>query len=124
MLELFFNGSRLFMGIISIAGVIMLILSVINVKGVLSKSRGQESLKNIKRIREIGLFALIVGVLASIIDLMGLFQAIEMAGEASISILGAGLKLTFITTLYGLIIYALSLLITMGLRWGVSKSLS
>ncbi len=112
------------MGIISIAGVIMLILSVINVKGVLSKSRGQESLKNIKRIREIGLFALIVGVLASIIDLMGLFQAIEMAGEASISILGAGLKLTFITTLYGLIIYALSLLITMGLRWGVSKSLS
>lgn len=125
MLELFFNGSRLFTGIISFTAVVMLVLSVINVKDVFGKSStGKNTLNSIKRIKEVGLFALIVGVLASTIDLMGMFQAVEAASDVSMSVLGGGLKLTFITTFYGLIIYGVSLLISIGLKWKVNSLVS
>lgn len=109
------------MGIISIAGVVMLVLSVINIRDVLSKSLDHSSLKRINRIKEVGLFALIVGILATTINLMGLFQAIEAASHVSISVLGGGLKIDFITTFYGLIIYSVALLITIGLKWKVDS---
>lgn len=111
MLELFFLGSKLFMGIQTIAAVIMIVLSVISAKTVLANQINQRTYRKIRLIKEVGLFALIIGLLASSIDLMGAFQAIEMAGDVSPAILAGGLKITFISSVYGLMIYALSLLI-------------
>lgn len=111
MLELFFLGSKLFMGIQTIAAVIMIVLSVISAKTVLANQINQRTYRKIRLIKEVGLFALIIGLLASAIDLMGAFQAIEMAGDVSPAILAGGLKITFISSVYGLMIYALSLLI-------------
>jgi len=121
MLELFFLGSKLFMGIQTIAAVVMIILSIISAKAVLSNQLNEGSPRKISLIKEVGLFTLIIGLLASAIDLMGAFQAIEMAGDVSPSLLAAGLKITFITPTYGLLIYALSLLIYFVLSAKVNK---
>ena len=111
MLELFFSGSKLFMGIQTIVAVAMIVLSVVSTKSLLINNVNERSQRNISLIKEIGLFAFIIGLLGSALDLMGMFQAIEMAGDVHPDLLAAGLKYTFIPTIYGLIIYALSLLI-------------
>ncbi|NVK85093.1 MAG: MotA/TolQ/ExbB proton channel family protein [Cytophagia bacterium] len=121
MLELFFLGSKLFMGIQTIAAVVMIILSVICTKTVLASQANERSFRRIRLIKEVGLFALIIGLLASAIDLMGAFQAIEMAGDVSPSVLAEGLKITFISSVYGLMIYALSLLIYFALSTKANK---
>ncbi|HEY9117051.1 MAG TPA: MotA/TolQ/ExbB proton channel family protein, partial [Roseivirga sp.] len=100
----------------TIAAVVMVVLSVICAKTVLSNQMTDSSHRKIRLIKELGLFALIIGLLASAIDLMGAFQAIEMAGDVSPSVLAGGLKITFISSVYGLMIYALSLLIYFALR--------
>lgn len=124
MLELFFLGSKLFMGIQTIAVVVMIVLSVISAKAVLANQINKETPRKIRLIKEVGLFALIIGLLASAIDLMGAFQAIEMAGDVSPSVLAEGLKITFISSVYGLMIYALSLLIYFALSAKANKAIA
>jgi biopolymer transport protein ExbB/TolQ len=124
MLELFFLGSKLFMGIQIIAAVVMIILSIVSAKAVLGNQIDGKTKRKTNLIREVGLFAFIIGVLASAIDLMGAFQSIAMASYISPSLLAAGLKITLITTVYGLTIYSLSLLIWFVLNWKVSKNMS
>ncbi len=122
MLELFFSGSKLFMGIQTIVAVIMIVLSVYSAKNVLANQVNENSQRKISLIKEVGLFALIIGIFASALDLTSAFQAIEMAGDVSPSLLAAGLKLTFIPTIYGLMIYSLSLLIYFVLRAQANKT--
>ncbi|WP_421976806.1 MotA/TolQ/ExbB proton channel family protein [Roseivirga seohaensis] len=122
MLELFFLGSKLFMGIQTIVAVIMIVLSVLSAKAVLANQVHENSQRKINLIKEVGLFAFIIGLLASAMDLMGALQAIEMAGDISPSLLAAGLKISFITPTYGLMIYTLSLLIYFALRALANKA--
>ena len=122
MLELFFLGSKLFMGIQTIIAVIMIVLSVFSAKAVLANQVNENSQRKISLIKEVGLFAFIIGLLASALDLMGALQAIEAAGDISPSLLAAGLKITFITPTYGLMIYTLSLLIYFALRAQANKA--
>tara|TARA_R110000796_G_scaffold74374_1_gene167334 strand:+ start:320568 stop:320942 length:375 start_codon:yes stop_codon:yes gene_type:complete len=122
MLELFFSGSKLFMGIQTIVAVIMIVLSVYSAKNVLANQVNENSQRKISLIKEVGLFAFIIGLLASAMDLMGALQAIEMAGDVSPSLLAAGLKISFITPTYGLMIYTLSLLIYFALRAQANKT--
>jgi biopolymer transport protein ExbB/TolQ len=122
MLELFFSGSKLFMGIQTIVAVIMIVLSVYSAKNVLANQVNENSQRKISLIKEVGLFAFIIGLLASAMDLMGALQAIEMAGDVSPSLLAAGLKISFITPTYGLMIYTLSLLIYSALRAQANKT--
>tara|TARA_R110000850_G_scaffold220762_2_gene346484 strand:- start:78 stop:452 length:375 start_codon:yes stop_codon:yes gene_type:complete len=122
MLELFFSGSKLFMGIQTTVVVIMIVLSVYSAKNVLANQVNENSQRKISLIKEVGLFAFIIGLLASAMDLMGALQAIEMAGDVSPSLLAAGLKISFITPTYGLMIYTLSLLIYFALRAQANKT--
>ena len=122
MLELFFLGSKLFMGIQTIIAVIMIVLSVFSAKAVLANQVNENSQRKISLIKEVGLFAFIIGLLASALDLMGALQAIEAAGDISPSLLAAGLKITFITPTYGLMIYTLALLIYFALRALTNKA--
>ena len=121
MLELFFLGGKLVMGVQTIAAVVMIVLSIIGAKTVLSNQVNADSPRKTSLIKEVGLFALIIGLLASAIDLMSALQAIEMAGDVSPSLLAGGLKIAFITPVYGLIIYALSLLIYFVLSAKINK---
>ena len=122
MLELFFLGSKLFIGIQTIVAVIMIVLSVLSAKAVLANQVNENSQRKLSLIKEVGLFAFIIGLLASAMDLMGALQAIEMAGDISPSLLAAGLKISFITPTYGLMIYTLSLLIYFALRAQANKA--
>lgn len=121
MLELFFSGSKLFIGIQTIAAIIMIVLAIISTKAVLANQVNENSQRKIGLLKEVGLFAFIIGILASAIDLTGALQAIEMAGDVSPSLLAAGLRITMVTPVYGLIIYVLSLLIFLALSAKVNK---
>ncbi len=67
-------------------------------------------------VKEIGILSLVTGVL---IQLMGLYHALavlQQAGDISPEVLFAGIKLSFIPPIYGLSIYALSILIRIFLK--------
>jgi biopolymer transport protein ExbB/TolQ len=124
MLELFYSGSKLFMGIQTIVAVTMIVWSAISAKALLVNQVNEGLDRNIGLIKEIGLFAFIIGVLASAIDIIGALDAIEMAGDISPSLLAGGLKITLITPIYGLLIYVLSLLIWFVFNWKANKMIA
>ena len=68
-------------------------------------------------LKEFGLAALTFGFLGQLIGLLGAFEAIEAAGGVSQSMLAGGLKVSSITSIYGLLIYCISLIIRILLGW-------
>ena len=121
MIELFFRASRLSMGVITAIAVMMLIYSFINLRVIFTKRTGDNTFRNINGIKELGLLAFILGVLASTLDLMGAFGAIKLASNVSMAVLAGGLQLTFIPMIYGLIVYLLALLIRLGIHWKMTQ---
>ena len=95
MLDLFYAGGTLFMTLLTILliGVIVCFWKFPN------------------WVKEIGLLALSIGILGQIIGLYGAFKAIELSGEVSQQIMVGGLKVSSITTIYGVLIYILSLIL-------------
>ena len=98
MFELFYNGGPFFMGILS---VIMLAL-------ILAFFRFPTHLQLL------GQLGLGLGVLGLLISLYEAFGAIEKMGGVSQAMLAGRLKNALLPTLYGLVIYLLSLGTTMG----------
>ena len=64
-----------------------------------------------KWVKEIGIGALVVSIFGTLLGLSQVFDAIQMFGDVSPAVLCGGLKVTLITTFYGLIVYFLSLVI-------------
>lgn len=62
-------------------------------------------------VKSIGLFTMITGILGQLIGLFMAFTAIEAAQDISPAILAGGLKVSMITTLTGVVIYLLSIII-------------
>lgn len=107
MVELFQMGGLLFMSILTI-----LLIGVLVAAGrYWTKSEAKKS--DLDLIKSIGLLAVITGVLGQLIGLFSAFEAIELMGSVAPGILAAGLKVSMITTLYGMIIYIISLIIWM-----------
>ena len=65
----------------------------------------------LKHIKTIGSFAAISGILGQLIGLYQAFSIIEEHGNISQSLLAGGLKVSVIPTIYGILIYLLSILI-------------
>ncbi len=95
MLDLFYQGGALFMSILTI-----LLIGVI-----------VSYWKCTSWTKEIGLLALSIGVLGQIIGLYSAFKGIEQMGQVSQQMMVGGLKVSSITTIYGLLIYILSILL-------------
>ena len=123
MKDLFYMGGPLFMGLLT--GLLILLvawslyhfLPVVVKKSVeVSKSRSK-----LKHIKTIGAFALVTGILAQLIGLYSAFAAIEEMGGVSPAMLMGGLKVSMITTFYGIVIYLLSLLLWFVFDFIVSK---
>lgn len=93
MMNLFMAGGPLYMGILT------LILIGVIIAAVLKKSA----------IKELGLLALAFGFFSQLLGLYGAFEAIEAAGGVSTAMLAGGLKVSSITSLYGTMIYLISL---------------
>lgn len=110
MIDLFFMGGPLFMGILSILLVGVIFLTV---RYTLGSEKSEPALNMIK---SVGLFAMILGVLGQLIGLFDAFKFIEEAGSVSPSMLAGGFKVSMITTIYGIIIYVISYMIWLGLK--------
>ncbi len=62
-------------------------------------------------VKEIGLIALMTGILSVLSGMYYAFDAIQMAGDISSSVLAGGLKVALVPIIYGGLIYVLSLII-------------
>ena len=105
------------MGMLSVVFVVLLAVSVINGLPVLKGSYESSEVvfRRIGYIKSIGLFALMLGVLGQMIGLFDAFRAIEQMGSVSPAMLAGGLKVSMITTLYGLLIAVVAYLVWLGL---------
>lgn len=124
MTELFYMGGPLFMGILSI--LLLLLLSMATYRGVQIVRNDIEHETRFRRqlshIKSMGLFTLVVGIFGQLLGLYQAFSAIEsMGGQISPALLAGGLKVSMISTLYGMIIFLLSYLIWMGLDYAVKN---
>ncbi len=112
MISLFYQGGVLFMSIVSLGLISALFFSIYSIiKIYLQKIDDKVSTQlSIDMIKSSGLFAAVTGVLGQLIGLYSAFSAIEQMGSISPEMLMGGLKVSSICTIYGLVIYALSLL--------------
>ena len=62
-------------------------------------------------VKEIGIGALVFAIFGTLLGLAQVFDAIQMIGDISPAVICGGLKVTLITTFYGLIVYFVSLII-------------
>lgn len=110
MIQLFQMGGMLFMSILTIALIAVLVLTVRYL--MLSTKRTED----LELIRSAGLLALVLGILGQMIGLYTAFETIEKVGSVSQAILAGGIKVSSITTIYGLVIFTISLMLFAGLR--------
>jgi hypothetical protein len=95
MLEIFYMGGPLFMSILTLLFVAVLV----------------SAWKFPQWVKELGILALTFGILGQLIGLYTAFNAMEQTPEISPSMLAGGLKISMITTLYGFLIFIVSLII-------------
>lgn len=101
------------MGVLTAVLIIMVAWAVYHFLPVLLKKdlNIEKTRARLKHIKTIGSFALVTGILGQLIGLYMAFSAIEQAGDISPSLMMGGLKVSMITTLYGILIFLLSLLL-------------
>lgn len=101
------------MSILTILLVIVVAVSVYFVVTITSgKAKEKANFRHqLKYVKSIGLFTMITGILGQLIGLMDAFGAIEEMGDISPAIMAGGLKISMITTLTGIIIYLISIII-------------
>lgn len=96
MIDLFLEGGLLFMSLLTLLFIGVIYTSV----------KGEKSLKLF------GLLALTIGILGQLIGIFQMYEGIvSMGGEISQAMLAGGLRVSSITTIYGLLIYSISLII-------------
>ncbi len=102
MIDLFYEGGILFMGMLTLIFLCMLVSAILNY---LQLFNGKEvSDFQLNAVKSIGLFALVIGVLGQLIGLFSAFEAISQMEEISQAMLAGGLKVSSITTIYGILI--------------------
>lgn len=119
MTDLFFAGGPLFMGILTLLLLIILAMAAFRF---IQISRGHMEHETSFRqqliyIKSIGLFSLVFGILAQMMGLYQAFSAIEQVGNISPALLAGGLKVSMISTIYGLVIFLLSYILWLGLDY-------
>jgi hypothetical protein len=118
MFDLFYAGGPLFMGILTIILIAAVAVAVyIFVQG----GRGNGKAPSATLVKEIGIFGLVFGIFGQFMGLYQAFTAIEQMGSVSPALLAGGLKVSTITTLYGMIIFVIAWLLYFGLKTIVSN---
>lgn len=101
------------MGILTILLFVVVIVSIYFLYVIVKKEYKDLdlTLKRLKLIKATGTFALVTGILGQLIGLYSAFSQIQKAGAVSPEILMGGLRVSMITTLYGMIIFLISYLL-------------
>ncbi|WP_027137780.1 MotA/TolQ/ExbB proton channel family protein [Gaetbulibacter saemankumensis] len=97
MLNLFYEGGTLFMTILTFLLLAVIICFV----------------KYPNWTKDMGIMTLSFGILGQIIGLYSAFKGIEQMGQVSQAMMAGGLKVSSITTIYGLLIYILSIILSL-----------
>ena len=107
------------MSILTLLLVVLLSISVYY-GTLIIKSESEPELRNLYRhrityIKSVGLLSLVVGIFGQLIGMYQGFSLIQSSGAISQSLLLAGIRISMITTLYGMVIFIISYLIWLGL---------
>lgn len=123
MKELYYLGGPWFMSILTILLVIMSAWSVIIYISLLNKKKrsSERLLKLVDFNKSIGLFALMIGFLGQLIGMYGIFSDLQQVKDISIKIFFGGLKVAMISTIYGIIIYLLSIVFWFAIKYTMLK---
>lgn len=122
MFELFFMGGIEFMTVLTIMFLTALLFCALAASDIFSKGlRAEQVNSKLEYVRSFGLLALVTGVLGQMIGLYGAFIAIEEVGQVSQAMLAGGVKVSSITTIYGLIIFVITRLLWFGLHYKANK---
>jgi hypothetical protein len=126
MKELFYMGGPLFMGILTALLVVILAVCVFFMISIISgRASGIKNFRHqLTYVKSVGLFTMITGILGQLIGLMMAFTAIEQAMDISPAIIAGGLKISMITTLYGILIYLFSIILWFLLDLWYNSSIS
>lgn len=115
MIDLFYEGGILFMSLVTLGFLPALVMAVRTGLLIHQGAENERVLRSAEYVKSLGLFALVLGVLGQIIGLYGAFEAIADAGEVSQALLAGGLRVSSITTIYGMVCCVVSYLIYFGL---------
>ena len=113
MKNLFLMGGPLFMSILTMLFVIMTAWIIYHLIVVYNSKQTnlENALRKIGYGKSIGLFAMVTGIFAQLLGLYEAFSAIEKAGDISPALVYGGIKISMISTLYGIFIYLFSLIL-------------
>ncbi len=93
---------------------LLILILVLIAVGFINKN---DNTKTISLISSIGWFTLIWGILGQTIGLIGAFDAVQASGSMSMGIIAGGLKISLLTTLFGLIVFLIARLGIIILIW-------
>ncbi len=111
MLQLFFEGGWEFMSLVTIMALTMFYFSFRCAAAIYGTSGTSIPPNQIYYIRFFGMLALVTGILGQIIGLYEAMKYISAQGGMTREVLAGGLRVSFITTLYGFIIFLIAHLI-------------
>lgn len=125
MKHLFYSGGPLIMGAITVILIVMIAWAIYHFLPVLTNKETDlaKALSRLKYIKTIGIFGMVSGILGQLIGLYQVFGVLEAVGDLSQSIISGGLKVSLIPSIYGLLIFLLSLLFWMIFDYYVVKKL-
>ena len=116
-MKFFYEGGTLFMGVITICGLLMLFASGYKIFRMFTKK--EFDLFQLSYILLFGSLAAVIGFLGQGIGLFYAMEAIHMAGDISPALMAGGFKVSLIAPIYGTILFILSLLL-----WGILKEIN
>ncbi|MDW5289880.1 MotA/TolQ/ExbB proton channel family protein [Formosa sp. PL04] len=111
----FSEGGALFMSLILICLILSLFFLI---SGFYQANRNEvKSRKMISLVSDSSLLGLVIGFLGSIIGLISAFDAIEGMNSISSGMLAGGLKVSFLTTLFGTLVFVISRIGILIYKW-------
>jgi len=121
MFRYFIEGGPLFMGMLSVVFLVILVIAVINGAPLLSKTSvaDDQHIKRLGIIKSLGLFAFVLGMLGQFLGLFQAFDIISSGMEISPAIMAQGVKVSMVTSIYGMIIFLVAYLL-----WFILKTLA
>ncbi|MEX0892723.1 MAG: MotA/TolQ/ExbB proton channel family protein [Gemmatimonadota bacterium] len=114
MIELFHNGGFMMWPIL-VCALIVLALAAKGGRRLLDTERSPRAHAAIAAIPFWGGFAVVLGVLGTVVGWMQIARNVERAGTMHTSLIWGGFGISLITTLFGLLVLAVSLLVWLGL---------
>ncbi|WP_082305051.1 MotA/TolQ/ExbB proton channel family protein [Persicobacter sp. CCB-QB2] len=112
-MQFFYEGGWLFMSMVTIAALAMLVFFGIALGKRTDPKRAQFYLTITN---DLGLLALMIGLLGQIIGLYQAMEYIAEMGEVSMQLLAGGIKVSSHTTLYGFFWFIITKLLIVGYR--------